>query len=102
MLKNFINSSLCPNPVLLLLDQQLGNQILRLWRHSYLMPHWVGEGYHCFLYKEEHLMFILVEERWNADKHFVKQDSKRPQVNCVIVSLAFQHFWGEVLSCTTE
>jgi len=86
----------------LVLDQQLVNQVLGFRGHVNVMlfRDWVSHV--GLLDQEVHPVFVLVEERRDPHKHFVKQDSQSPPVNSVVMPFVVKHFWREVLSSSTE
>ena len=43
---------------------------------------------------------VLVEERCDADEHFIDKDAYGPPIYSFVVSGMADHFWGEVLGCT--
>ena len=44
---------------------------------------------------------ILVEEGRISEQHLIHADAHGPPVHALVISIAFQHFRGEVLSSTT-
>jgi len=87
---------------LTVLVKELDDQVLSLRRDSNLVTNRIREVNWTFPDQEVHSMFVAVEEWWNADYHFVDQDTKCPPINCIVVAITNEHFRSQVLCSTAE
>jgi len=62
----------------------------------------VREGDWAFLDQILHPVLVAMEERSDADYELIKQDAYCPPVNCMIVTVADDHLWRQVLRCAAE
>ena len=62
----------------------------------------VRESDWAFLDQILHPVLVTMEERSDADYEFIKEDAYCPPVNSVIVTVADDHLWWQVLRCATE
>lgn len=66
------------------------------------MLYWVWEIDLALLDEVVHLVLVAVEERGDAHDHLVNQDTKRPPVHGVVVSVTNQHLGRKVLGSAAE
>lgn len=78
--------------------KQPREKIPRSGRHNIT----AGEGQGFLENLAVHLIGVLVIERWQASKHLVKQDTKRPPIHRLRVAIAKEQFRGKVLGGSAE
>ena len=72
VLQYLFDVSSSTNSLIFLFVQELGDEVLGIWRDVDLVLLWNWEGHAGLLDEEVHSMLIFVEEWWDTNEHFVE------------------------------